>query len=557
MTDLVNRLPAEGGLGRPPWRPGRGARRPLRWLAVLAVVALLAGSGVLLYLLVDDGGNAAPTPSPAPTQSAGTTTEPGTPGPGVGVLALWPFTSAAQVAAWQDGYANDRSAAWHLNAQQTARAFLTRVLRMPTLRYVMTQSVTGDTATVEFGFRAQNNSIVPATTVALARYGERSPAAWVVTGATAPLLSIRTPSAGARVRSPVQVTGRITGVDESVQVAVRGTASNAPLGGSFTAGGGQDSPWSVTTRYATPHLPIGFVTAWLPSAVDGTAKQVAVVGVRFADVGPMSVPSYFASSIAGRIVMLRTSDGSIFRYLTTAGPGGGDTHPQVSADGRTVYFLRGSGTCSGDLMKVPVTGGTATRVVAPRDGAVYQYGVSTDGKRVAYMWEDCAAGRTSFTIADLRTGRATGTVLSPALTVQSDPAWSPTGDIAVATAVGSVPEIRIFNPSTTSFVDAVSVPCSLTKHCRINASAYDAAGRLTFVEVDQASQTSRVVRLTGMSTTELFRLGLPIIALAVNDAGDAAIMYAGKDATASTWRWYGGWLTRLKGKPASLSGIGW
>lgn len=519
------------------------------------MLTLLAGAGVLTFLLVDNEGSAGSKPTPSPTQSAAPTSAP-LPAPGVSALALWPFTSPGQVAAWQDSYAVDRSAAWHLNAPQTARAFLTRVLHMPTLRYVMAQRVAGDVANVTLGYRAQNNSILPATTVRLARYGERNPAAWVVTGASAVYVSITSPSPGSSVRSPLHVTGRVTGVDESVQVAVHSTVATAPLGASFAAGGGQDTPWAIPLRYATPHESVGFLTAWLPSAVDGTAKQVAVVGVRFADAGPMAVPSLFTSSMSGRIVMLRTSDGSIFRYLTTAQPGGGDTHPVVSADGRNVYFLRGSGTCSGNLMKVPTSGGTATTVVAP-PGAVYQFGVSTDGQRIAYVWKDCMAGRDSFTIANLRTGRSTSTVLTPDFTVQSDPSWSPTGEVAVPTASDGQAELRIFNPATTSLLDAVAVPCSIGQDCRINATSYDGAGRLTFAEVNQRSHTTRVLRLAGMATTEVFRLGLPVIALAVNDAGDAAIMYAGQGATASIWRWYGGWLTRLPAKPASMSGIGW
>ena len=82
--------------------------------------------------------------------------------------------------------------------------------------------------------------------------GAGSDAPWEVAGTRDSTLSITSPAYGSRVSSPLTAGGRITGVDESLRVAVLdsdgrtlGRVTGIPAGGTGT-------PWSAAVSYTRP-----------------------------------------------------------------------------------------------------------------------------------------------------------------------------------------------------------------------------------------------------------------------------------------------------------------
>lgn len=74
---------------------------------------------------------------------------------------------------------------------------------------------------------------------------------WKVVGTKDDGFSITSPADGDPISSPLEVEGRISGVDESIVVDVRQPSSEEPLGtvGGIPAGG-EDSPWSATVEFS-------------------------------------------------------------------------------------------------------------------------------------------------------------------------------------------------------------------------------------------------------------------------------------------------------------------
>lgn len=531
------------------------------WLAAAVAAAMVGAGGAVAYYELR--GTSTPTPSPSPSGQTPTQTPSGqtpttTPtqsptAPSQQVLPVWPFTSAAQVTAWQRAYRENGSQPWHLDAGLTAKQFVAAI-GFPELSIVTRVGVVGSRAAVTLGYRAESGRTLSATTVLLTRLGTSEPRAWSVTGARtgAALLSIRSPAAGATVRSPLTVSGLITGVDESLHVAVRTAFGLEPLGETFVGSGGQATPWTLHVRYATPHARVGVVYAWLTSAVNGNAYRLVVVPVRFGDVAAQSLPSTVVVATGGRIALVHSSDGSLVRYLAPPAPGGGDSLPQLAPDG-TVYFLRGGGTCQADIVRTPPSGGVHT--VLSRAGAIYRYGVSADGTRAAYAWQDCASDRSWFVVTNLVTGgRVTRTPLGPDLAVVGNPVWSPDGTLTVLVEANGATQLRSFDPRTQNLADAGDIGCPTATPCGFGPAAYDAAGRLTFTVTHGGSAT--VMRLTGGTLSTLFTAPqTPVVSLDVNLAGDAVVFVTSADegTTFTLWRWWRGSVARISTRLAAES----
>jgi hypothetical protein len=133
-------------------------------------------------------------------------------------------------------------------------------------------------------------------------------------------------------------------------------------------------------------------------------------------------PETFIGVEASRIAVFDAETGRRFRFLTDGQAGGGDSNPVVADDG-TVFFVRGNGTCSSGIWRLP-PGGREARVVQPPDGAVSQLAVSPDGRMLAWVEQSCP-GVAVLKTRDFSTGaESTYTVDSPP-SVEGRPAWSP------------------------------------------------------------------------------------------------------------------------------------
>ncbi|MFG1703057.1 hypothetical protein ACFLIM_07680 [Nonomuraea sp. M3C6] len=228
------------------WFSGRAV--PLPIMAGLIVAGLIvAGCG-------DGGGpraTATVTGSPPTTSLPPPTTI--TPGPrprdvlvAGGYQPLWPFSGPEEVAAWQRSYRADGRQAWRLDAARTAIAFTRDYLGFTEIGQAVTTVSQGRHARVHVGFRGEEGPRpLVAAVVHLVRYGSGGDAPWEVVGTDDTSFSLTEPGYGARVGSPVTVGGRISGVDESIRIQVRGPGAAEPLGESCCVGaGGTNTPWS-------------------------------------------------------------------------------------------------------------------------------------------------------------------------------------------------------------------------------------------------------------------------------------------------------------------------
>src|ERR1700722_10566497 len=97
------------------------------------------------------------------------------------------------------------------------------------------------------------------------------------------------------------------------------------------------------------------------AAVGPAAPQASGAGfpASFIGVAPAATPSRLASYAA--------STGRAIKYLPSQQPGGGVSNPALSANGSTVAFERGQGSCARSIDTVPASGG-AQQVLIPIRG---------------------------------------------------------------------------------------------------------------------------------------------------------------------------------------------
>lgn len=198
---------------------------------------------------------------------------------------VWPFTSPAEVRAWQDAYRADGRRAWHLDAGRTALAFTRDRLGFRQLTLITGRGVSGRHARIGVGFRPEPGADpVPAAVVHLVRYGDGPLAPWEVVGTDDTTLTLTAPRYGAAVTSPVTVGGRVTGVDESIRVRVLGPAADRPIGEHCCLpAGGDRRPWSVRVSFRPP--PGGDQVLTVVAATGGHVAEVerfAITAVRAA-----------------------------------------------------------------------------------------------------------------------------------------------------------------------------------------------------------------------------------------------------------------------------------
>lgn len=252
----------------------RGGRRWYRMAAAVAAAVILVCTGIFAgaFLARDTGdqppGTAKDSPSGStagPTRGMGSqstqsrtpmmtqrpTTCPTVRPRRFGYQPLWPFTSLSDVAAWQSAYRRNGSQPWHLDADQTAKAFTTGFLGFTEIDKVVGRTVRGDNAWVSVGFVTEDmDRPFVSAVIHLVKYGAGQDAPWEVVGTRDSELTLTTPAYGAWVSSPVQAGGRITGVDESILVEIRQPASENPIGTSQPVrAGGERQPWKAAVSF--------------------------------------------------------------------------------------------------------------------------------------------------------------------------------------------------------------------------------------------------------------------------------------------------------------------
>lgn len=209
-------------------------RRKWTIVAVAVTVVLAIVAGVVTAIIVrsgDDDGRSGPTASPTPSASSSPSSSPspsptatatpdGTATPSVPPITprfafqpLWPFAGPADAAVWQQRYRSGGHQPWHLDPALTALSFTQGYLGYRDVDQVVSIRILGTEAWIGVGNSPQPGPTSTAALLHLARIGSGSDAPWEVVGTRDTTLSLTTPTYGAKVRSPVTVGGRVTGVD--------------------------------------------------------------------------------------------------------------------------------------------------------------------------------------------------------------------------------------------------------------------------------------------------------------------------------------------------------
>ena len=105
------------------------------------------------------------------------------------------------------------------------------------------------------GYETGPGQLSTAAVVHLVRFGPSPDAPWEVVGTTDDALTLDTPRYGSDLPSSIVVGGTMTGVDESIQVAVRQISTPDPLGTYCCVPSGGERAW-----WETPPVPLGGAT---------------------------------------------------------------------------------------------------------------------------------------------------------------------------------------------------------------------------------------------------------------------------------------------------------
>ncbi len=267
---------------------GDGSRR-LGWamplLAAAAVAAVAVGSTVVIRSVTASpshpgqaGSGPVPTGSASPTGSGPSSTSApslttsatpsqasnggsgGTspaspsltvqpPGFNLGYQPLWPFAYYFQAASWQV-HMGGGSQPWHADAGQTALLFTRNYLGFTDITTVTSSRTDAQGAHIGVGYRNPAGALATAAVLHLVRFGPDPSSPWEVVGSDDTSLSLEQPDYGSAVSSPIAAGGRITGVDESIRLAVRNQAGQL-VGGPAQPipAGGQAQPWHGTVSF--------------------------------------------------------------------------------------------------------------------------------------------------------------------------------------------------------------------------------------------------------------------------------------------------------------------
>lgn len=275
-------------------------------LIAAGAAVLLAGAAVVFAVTRDGGDTAsqsatptvitqstAPTVQPpsqaapgAPPTASGTsaapTSKPSTPNR-FGYQPLWPFATEADAAAWQQSYREGGHQPWHLDASTIALMFTQQYLGYASVDRIVLTQFRGNEAWITVGYDYPDDASdagLVAAVLHLVRFGTGDDAPWEVVGTEDRTLTLSTPRYGSQVSSPITVGGRITGVDESLDIQVRQVGNEQPVGtvGQIPAGG-TDTPWTATVPI-TASCPGTLTIAVATGGHVTDVERFAVTGVR-------------------------------------------------------------------------------------------------------------------------------------------------------------------------------------------------------------------------------------------------------------------------------------
>jgi hypothetical protein len=296
--------------------------------------------------------------------------------------------------------------------------------------------------------------------VHLVKVGGAGLGPWSVTHADSDNLSVSSPADGDDVTSPMTVTGRVPGVDESVHLRLM---TDAVLAEGF-APAGHDLPWTHLLRWPT--------TDWSVAALVGSTfngkgdlAAVTITAVRRAvgrSAGPRAAGSTLVAVDGGHVISVDAVTGQTLGQVSY--PNGlTDSSPDRGGVDEVVWVRRKADGCSSAIVRAGGQG-TAGFAVAFTPRAIRLPSLSSDGTRLGWVDEACDASQ-NLVIVRGPDGRDVTTAVSDGkvgeLDVRNDG----------AALVQDAGEIRVLLPGAAAVTDGVRLVSG--KGCTLTAPAWD------------------------------------------------------------------------------------
>lgn len=344
------------------------------WLLPSAAVATVAAAAAFVLIAPDDPKTQTLQPGGTPTATseatASPTLAPPLPGDTYTGPAIWPFTSQAQAEGWTVA-----STPWDMrDSKAVTEHFVSDYLGLTGV------TVTQTCVSCEvLGLDVAGRSVGEVT---VAHYSVGAAHLFTVVGVAGTDLTITSPAAGAAVASPTSVTGRITGVDENVQLRLL-TAAGTQLA---TAGApaGSAVPWSATLTWSATDWSSGAVIGVTRSPRDGSVNRVVAVPVIRSTTSPTAS---FAALVDGHVALFDGSTGKQLRQLTYP-PSGQVDGPLASSRGQLVWVRSArSGTCGGAIDQLDA--GTPSTLITSSTVRYVGLALADDRSRVAWVEQPC------------------------------------------------------------------------------------------------------------------------------------------------------------------------
>ena len=189
--------------------------------------------------------------------------------------------------------------------------------------------------------------------------------------------------------------------------------------------------------------------------------------------GAHRVPGvYVAGDGRGGVGVYSTATGSLIRTLSAQSPGGPDGQVVLSADRQSVFFAQPSGTCGGDILRVPISGaGAPTTVISVPGTLAASPSPSPTSNELAWVGVACdpkgAAGSSSLYLTDLNSGSTSELGAINAQNSDDEIAWSADGSRLAVENAGAV---TTFVRRVESFTKSVSLRGS--NSCRLSSPGF-------------------------------------------------------------------------------------
>ena len=413
-------------------------------------------------------GGLCPEPKPSPSlPTTGVTTS----GNGVPV---WPFTTDAQAADW---LADPGARGWARDPVQVVQHLVDDFLKLPGGTAVGTAGG-GDVqrVVVKIGGR-------PVSTVQVEQVGRTTSGPWSVTGAASEDVGITAPEADAAVTSPLTVTGRVTGVDESVRVQLLASSGTELAGGYAPAGA--EEPWSLPLRWTSSAWSVGAVVASTANG-NGDLRAFGLTPVRRGGAAAPGVPAAGSTLLAidaGRVVVVDAVTGVRLRQLSYPPPDFADSDPARGGDDGVVWVRTSGNGCTSSIIRAGLARGPAGITVDAEDRARRLPSLSEGGRSLAWVERPCQEGTAETVVVRGPDARLSTIVQAPEPVAGIDVRDDGTVLLGLANAVFVVPE------GTSSLAGATQLVAR--PGCTVRAPAWDGDVPTAWERCDDGQRLTR------------------------------------------------------------------